>query len=284
MIASFVAELTKLGKRPAIWIVAAVWLTLSLVFGYVFPYLNYRGTPSGPSAGNQAEISERVLSEALPAGLVSAAIQGFPMFAGALAMLVGVLATGSEYGWGTVKILLTSGPSRTSMLLGKLFALTAVMLLLVLATFTIDALASLLVASLTDRPVRWPPLGDLATGAGVGWLVVTMWCQAGAFLGTVVRGTALAAGIGLIWALAIENLLRTFGAIVDVVDVVQRFMPGTAAGALAAALDVGEQGEPGGTPGVTDVLSGGSAALVVTGYLVVFVTVSAILVHRRDVT
>ncbi len=281
MIASLVAELMKLAKRPALWVVVGVWMTLSLVFGYVFPYFSYRGTPSGPDAG--ADLGERVLSEALPAALVPAAIQGFPLFAGALALLLGVLASGGEYGWRTMKVLLTLGPSRLSVLAGKLLALAVAMLLIVLSTFVVDASASLLVASATDKPVDWPPLGELIAGVGAGWLVVGMWCLAGAFLGTLVRGTALAVGLGLVWALAVENLLRIFGSIVDAVDVVQRFMPGTNAGALAAALGVPVQGQPGGTPGVTDVVGGMPAALVLVAYLVVFVAASAVLVLRRDV-
>lgn len=281
MIAGFLAELMKLVRRPAMWIVVGVWMTLSLVFGYVFPYFNYRGTPSGPGANT--DLGERVLSEALPAQLVPAAIQGFPMFAGALALLIGVLATGGEYGWDTMKVLLTMGPRRLSVLAGKLLGLTAAMLLVVLATFVVDGAASLLVASVTDKPVDWPPIGELITGVGAGWLIVGTWCLAGAFLGTLVRGTALGVGIGLVWALAVENLLRIFGSIVAVVDVVQRFMPGTNAGALAAALGVSVQGQPGGTPGVTDAVGGPAAALVLAAYLVIFVTASGMLVHRRDV-
>ena len=66
----------------------------------------------------------------------------------------------------------------------------------------------------------------------------------------------------------------------DAVDVVQRFMPGTNAGALAAVLGVPVQGRPGGTPGVTDVVGGMAAALVLVAYLVIFVAASAVLVHR----
>jgi ABC-type lipoprotein export system ATPase subunit len=75
-----------------------------------------------------------------------------------------------------------------------------------------------------------------------------------------------------------------FGSIVDVVDVVQRSMPGTNAGALAAALGVPVQGQPGGTPGVTDAVGGTSAALVLAAYLVMFAAASAVLIRRRDVT
>jgi ABC-2 type transport system permease protein len=281
MTASFRGELLKLARRPAIWLIVGVWMTLSLVFGYVFPYFTYRGTPSGPTAG--AELGERVLSEALPAALVPAAIQGFPLFAGALALLLGVLATGGEYGWDTIKVLLTLGPRRLSVLAGKLLALTVVMLLVVLATFGLDAAASLLVASVTGKPVAWPPIVAVVTGVAGGWLVVAMWCLAGAFLGILVRGTALGVGIGLVWALAVENLLRIFGSIVEVVDVVQRLLPGTNAGALAAALGVPVQGQPGGTPGVTDVVGGRSAALVLVAYLAMFVAASAVLISRRDV-
>jgi ABC-2 type transport system permease protein len=281
MTASVVAELMKLAKRPAIWTVVGVWMTLSLLFGYIFPYANYRGTPTGPVA--DASLGERVLSEALPAALVPAAIQGFPLFGGALALLVGVLATGAEYGWDTMKVLFTSGPRRLAVLIGKLLALTVVMLLVVFATFVVDGVASLLVASITDKPVQWPPLADLLTGIGAGWLIVSMWCLAGAFLGILVRGTALGVGIGLVWALAVENVLRIFASIVEAVDVVQRFLPGTNAGALAAALGVPVQGQPGGTPGVTAGLGGMSAALILVTYLVVFVAIAAVLIHRRDV-
>jgi len=281
MIASFHAELLKLARRPATWLIAGVWMTLSLMFGYAFPYFSYRGTPTGPSTG--ADLGERVLSEALPAALVPAAIQGFPLFAGALALLLGVLTTGGEYGWDTMKVLLTLGPRRLSVLAGKLLALTLVMLLVVLATFVLDSAASLLVASVTGNPVAWPPIGPLITGVAGGWLMVAMWCLAGAFLGILVRGTALGVGIGLVWALAVENLLRIFGSIVAVVDVVQRVLPGTNAGALAAALGVPVQGQPGGTPGVTDVVGGRSAALALVAYLAIFVAASAALISRRDI-
>lgn len=281
MIASFLAELLKLARRPATWLIAGVWMTLSLVFGYAFPYFSYRGTPSGPTA--DPNLGERVLSEALPAALVPAAIQGFPLFAGALALLLGVLATGGEYGWDTMKVLLTLGPRRLSVLAGKLLALTSVMLLIVLAAFGLDGAASLLVASVTGKPVDWPTIGELATGVAGGWLVVGMWCLAGAFLGILVRGTALGVGIGLVWMLAVENLLRIFGSIVEAVDVAQRLLPGTSAGALAAALGVPVQGQPGGTPGVTDVVDGMPATLVLVAYLAMFVAASAALISRRDV-
>lgn len=280
MWASFTAELLKLRKRPATWLIAGVWLVLSLVFGYVFPYFSYRGGTTGPGSGIDPE---RVLSEALPAELVPAAVQGFPMFAGALALLLGAIATGSEYQWQTVKTTLTQGPRRSAVFGGKVLALGVITLLLVFVTFVVDAGASWLVATITDHPAAWPSFGDLATGFAGGWLVVAMWCWGGLFLGFLLRGTALAVGLGLVWALAVENLVRIFASILDPIDAVQRFMPGTNAGALVAALGVPVQGETGGTPGVTAVVSGTHAAVVLAAYVVVFLLVAGALLNRRDV-
>src|SRR5262249_4704064 len=130
MLASFSAESLKLRKRPAIWLVAIVWVLLGVLFGYVFPYLAYRSS-TGPKAG----LGSQALQAALPVDLVPTAVQGFPLFAGALAMLLGVLATGGEYGWQTMKMLMTQGPSRLSVILGKTLALISLMLVIVLVSF-----------------------------------------------------------------------------------------------------------------------------------------------------
>lgn len=281
MIASFLAEFLKLAKRPAIWLIGAIWLLLGLSFGYLFPYFSSQGTPAGPNPG--AQTGEAALSGALPEALASTAIQGTPMFAGALALLIGVLVTGSEYGWDTVKVLLTQGPRRMSVLSGKLLALVVLMLALVLLSFGVDALAALVVASMSDSPVNWPPIGELATAAGAGWLIAGMWSLGGALLGILLRGTALAVGIGLVWALAVENLLRVFASMVDGVEVAMRYLPATNAGSLVAALGSSAQGEPSGVPGVNDTVGGGHAAIVLGVYALVFVVAAGILLRRRDV-
>jgi ABC-2 type transport system permease protein len=284
MRASLTAELLKVGKRPATWLIAVAWLVLSLLFGYLFPYLSYRGAPTGPAAGAGEASAEEVLAEALPANLVPTAIQGFPVFAGALALLLGALSAGSEYGWGTWKTILAQGPGRLAVLAGKLAALGLVLGLVVLATFVVAASASWLVAAVESQPLRWPPLAELAQGLAAGWLVVGMWGWAGMFLGILVRGTSLAIGLGLVWTLAVENLVRGFASLLAAIEVLQRFMPGTNAGSVAAAVGVPVQGAPGGTLGVTTTVDGTRATLVLAAYLVAFTAAAAVLLQRRDVT
>jgi ABC-2 type transport system permease protein len=278
MFASFSAELLKLRKRPAIWLVAVVWVLLAVLFGYVFPYLAYKS-----STGPKAALGTKALVQALPVDLVPTAVQGFPLFAGALAMLLGVLATGGEYGWNTMKMLMTQGPGRGSVIVGKTLALIALMFVIVLGSFGVDALCSTVVASITHSPLDWPSVGAVVRGMAAGWLIVVMWCLAGAFLGIALRSTALAAGIGLVWVLAVENLLRGFSSIVSGLADVTKFLPGTNAGSLAAALGSTSQSRDGGTPGVTAVVGGAQASIVVAVYLTLFVILAVLFVRRRDI-
>ena len=75
MLQSFRAEMVKLVRRPAIWILAAVFLVLAQVFGYLFPYVAYRaGGGTGFGAGQTAA---QLLADILPARLISNTVSGF---------------------------------------------------------------------------------------------------------------------------------------------------------------------------------------------------------------
>jgi len=87
-----------------------------------------------------------------------------------------------------------------------------------------------------------------------------------------------------IWALVIEQLVRGFASTLDAVDVLQRWLPGTNAGALVAALGAPTQEQGRGTPGITDVVGGTHATLVIAAYLITLTAATAIVLCRRDVT
>lgn len=282
MIGGIRAELYAFVRRPASWAVAILWLLLGLVFGYLFPLLSYNDPDTGvPGSGQNPD---QALAGALPAELVTTAIQGLPMFAGALAVLIGVLVTGSDYQWGTLKTLLTNGGRRVEFVLARMGFLVVAMFLMTAATFVVDAGASVVVATATGKSISWPDAGSLVVGFAGGWLIATMWSLGGMVLATLVRNTAVAAGIGLVWALAVENLIRLGAESIGLLDAVQRFLPGTNAGSLVAALGVAAQGGgPAGTPGVNTVNSGTQAAITLAAYILVFLVGSAVVLRQRDV-
>ena len=209
------------------------------------------------------------------------AIAGLPLFGGALLLVLGGLVMGSEYGWDTLRTMFTQRPRRLAIFGGKLIALGVVVTALVLATFAADAATSWGLATVESAPTNWPSLGDLAVGIAAGLLIAGTWTAVGVVLAVLLRGTALPIGLGLVWLLALENLIRGAAALLDVFDTVQKALPGVNAGSLVAEL-VSASGE--GTPGVSAVVGGGQAAAVLVAYTVVGLGAAAIILQRRDVT
>jgi ABC-2 type transport system permease protein len=279
--ASYRAELMKLLKRPAMWILGGVLLVLSQVFGYLIPYVAYRsGGGSGFAAG---ETAAQLLADILPARLVPNTLGGFPMFAGAIALIIGALAAGSEYGWGTLKTILTQRPRRVSVVGGKLLAIATAILALVLGVFALSALWSWVITTTEGRPADWPSVVDLIRGIGAGWLILGMWGLFGAALGILFRSTSLAIGLGLVWALAVENLIRGFANLLGFLDVLQRGLPGVNAGSLVASLGAATLDQPGGTPGVTAVVGGPQSVGVLIAYVLALALIAGLTLQRQDV-
>ena len=278
---SYRAEMLKLVRRPAMWILGAVFLVLAQVFGYLIPYVAYRSGGGGGFAAG--ETPAQLLADLLPGRLVPNTLGGFPMFAGAIALIIGGLVAGSEYGWGTLKTMLTQRPRRLSVLGGKLLAIVVTALALVLAVFAVNALWSWVIASVEGRPADWPSLLDLSRGLGAGFLIIGMWSLFGALLGILFRNTSLAVGLGLVWALVVENLIRGFAGLLGFLDAFQKGLPGVNAGSLVASLGAATQDQPGGTPGVTTVVSGTQAVAVLIAYVVVLALIAGLTLQRQDV-
>ncbi|GAA0366273.1 MULTISPECIES: ABC transporter permease [Micromonospora] len=269
---SFSAEIVKLVRRPSCWLLLGIALVTSLTFTYVLPYASIRSGTGGPN-------SDRTLPMLLPDQLVGNSLGGLPIFLGAIVLIIGVLVVGSEYGWDTWKTVLSQGPSRLEVYAGKVLALAAAALVVVLAVFAVGAVAGTLIAVTESQPVRWPSIDDLLAGVGAGWLIAVTWTMLGVVLAVAMRSVALPVGLGLVWMLAVQNLLAGVAApLLDWVAQVQKGLPGPNAGSLVAAL-----GAPRDTPGVAVVVGAGQAVLVLAVYLIAFVLLAALLLRRRDI-
>jgi ABC-type transport system involved in multi-copper enzyme maturation permease subunit len=271
------AELLRLRRWPAVWVLIGVWFALDLAFVYVFNYIAYR-TGNG-SAVADAVPRTQLLANLMPGAVPVAAVQGTPLFGGAILMILGALTVGSGFGWGTWKTVLTQGPGRGTAFGGTLVVLALTVVGLVLATFALDLGVASVLAVVEHQPVAFPSIAELARGWGTGSLVLGMWAAAGVLIGVLTRSPAIAVGLGLVWALVVENLLRGVSSLISGLAVVTDHLPGTAAGSLVGAL--GENpGES--TPGVQTILAGGTAIGFLLGYLVLFATVGLALMRRRD--
>lgn len=274
------AELLRLRKWPAVWITVGAWAAMALMFGYLFNYLAYK--TGDTSFANEGATPETLLAELMPAGITDVLVQGLPMFGGALAMVLGAIVAGNGYGWGTWKTLFTQGPSRTASISGSLLALTVFVVGVMVVTLAVMSAVSVAIAAGESQPIDLPSAGAVLESLGSGLLVMEMWALAGFALGTLARGPALSVGLGLVWLLVVENLLRGVGALLGPVETLTHVLPGTAGGSLIGSV-LGGGIDPADTPGVLDVVSGPQALVTVLAYAVVLPAVAIIVVRRRDV-
>jgi ABC-2 type transport system permease protein len=268
------AELLVLRKRASSWILLGIWVTLALVFAYVVPYAQYLNRPSPDG-----------LADVLPENLVGTLMGGFPFFGGVLALMLGVLTFGSEYGWGTLKTLFTQHPGRLHVFGAKLLALAATLVAFVLLVFALGALAGYAIAVREGAEVSWPSLWLLLRGLAAGWLILAVWAAFGVLLAVLFRGTALAVGVGILYALVIEGLLSALATQVSLLDpLVELFVRASGyslvVGLGASAEDAGDRG-PGSFSG--PFVGGEQALVVLVAYLAIFVLVAGWRLRRRDV-
>lgn len=276
---SWRADMFRVRRWTATWVLAATWLLLDALFGYVFNWISY--SSGSTNFSNKGATRADLLATILPSALAHDLPQGMPLFGGALMMVLGAIIAANGHGWGTWKTVFTQGPSRTSTVLGSLLATVTIVLGLLVATLALDVAFSLVIAGVESQPVHWPALGDLAKSFGAAFMVMEMWAMAGYLVGTIARSAGVSIGLGLVWALVIENLLRGVGTSLHWVAVLTHFTPGTAAGSLVGRAAGIDPLNP--TPGVLDTLGTTRAVLTVGIYLVGLPLLSWWVLRRRDV-
>lgn len=308
--ASFSAELLKLRKRPSTWILALVLVAAVLLFGYLLSYSFVANPPPPPEdlppppsseevppevqqaqekemqAQLQAEqdaFLEEQLKALLPEKVLSYLFGGGLLSIGsAVSITFGALTAGSEYGWGTLKTVLSQRPGRLKVLSGKLLALALFLLLGFLLTLGAAALSSFVVARLEETAVAWPPVVDLLRGVGAGTLIFVVWGAFGFLLATLFGGTALAIGLGLAYALAVENIILSLPFEGDTSESLRKATLGENVGAISNSFGLPFPSAASFMP--EPLVEPERAVLMLSAYAVVFVLLAALLLWRRDVT
>jgi ABC-2 type transport system permease protein len=267
------AELLVLRKRAATWILLGIWTLLGIFFAYVIPYAL---DPEDATGG---------LRQFLPQSLAGNLLEGFPFFGGVFALMLGVFAFGSEYGWDTLKTRFTQRPGRLRVFGAKLAALGIVLMPFVLSLFAAGAVASYIIAQIEDAPIAWPSAWLLVRAIGAAWLILAVWAALGVTLGVLTRGTSLAIGVGILYALVIEGLLSALASSVDALEpLTQVFLRANGyslATALGASVDSIESSGPGSFAG--PFVSSGQAIAVLIGFVAAFAALTGVVLRRRDV-
>lgn len=290
MLASLGAELLKLRKRVSTWVLGLIWLTVIILLNYALIYVLLSNTPlptfpAGTPKAQQEQLQEQQeqyeeqqLAFLYPEKVVPNLTPGFPNLGAPIVLILGALAVGSEYSWATFKTVLTQRPSRLAVFFGKLLALGVVLALLVVLIFVAGAASGYAVAGLSGGPLNGPPAGELIRALGAGWLILAVWATLGALLATLLRSTALAVGIGLIYSLGLESIITNLPVQNKTFTDAIEFLPGQNSTFLAGSFS--EQGLASPQPPVDAM----QATLVLLAYTAAFVLLAALVFRRRDVT
>ena len=271
LLPSISAELYKLAKRPATWFLAGFFALVIVAFNEGAGSIAVRtmsSTDPDLSLFRDALRFENFSSSAL--GVVAS-------IGGPIALILGALIAGSEYGWNTFKTVLTTGPSRLGVLGSKAAAVAVFVTAFVAIGWTASAAGSLVVSVIDGTAVNAPSFSNLVGGLAGGWLIAAVWAMVGLALGVIFRSTTAPIGLGLIWGLAGEKLIAGFGGSISFFHTLEGYLVGPNASTLANAVkgsimtnDVGVQ------------LSTTHAILVLSGYAVVLASIAAVLFRRRD--
>ena len=275
MINSVKAEWRKLIRRPAIWWLGAFILAI-VPLVYTFSWIQYNSPSFHPDPGLTLA---QLKAQLYPANFAATIASGLAFIGGALMLVMGALAVGSEYGWTTFKTIYTQRPGRLQVLAGQLVAISGISVVIVVGIYALAALSSFTIANLAGVAIVWPAWADILKAAAATWLIFDVWMLLGMVMAYLFRQSALAIGLGLAYMLAIEGILfrALSGFHLTWVTTVEKFMVGQNAGALAGSFHTS------GFRGPAPLVSADHAILVVVAYALAFVILSTVLVRVRDV-
>jgi len=281
------AEFFKLRKRMMTWVVAGILMALVILIYSVLWSTSVRVQTFGEREGFTGIDLRRALF--LP-GAIPYGLQIVGGFGAILAMILAAGSIGSEYAWGTVRLMATAASGRMRMLIAKLiviFGLVAAGTLLavlvaliysyIIATYYGEASASFV----TGTFVR-----DQIASYGRTLLVLSPYISFSFAVAVIGRSTLAGVGSGLGLAFLeplIDGLMRLGGS--PWKDIPNYFLSTNrqvvllqnAVPAVLPRLGGGAGADSGGA------LSPFNAGLLLAGYTVFFIALALIVFRRRDI-
>jgi ABC-type transport system involved in multi-copper enzyme maturation permease subunit len=262
MIRVCAAEVRKLMTRPAVLFGLGLLVVAIVVIEYLLPAVRY---------------SDHAAQELYPDRFTNQLLNVFFIGGILVALLMGTLVVGSEYGWGTLRTVYAMGVGRLQLLVGQLLAAVLVLTAMLVLSAAAAAASSLVIATVDGSSVAWPAAGAVMKAMGAVWLILACYVAGGIALGHLLRSAPLAIGVGLSYVLFFElTFVNYFARFFGAAGGLQKVVPGTSASSLIAWVIVPQ-------PRVAPPLDAGHTIVVLALWTVLGVAVSAALVWRRDV-
>jgi ABC-type transport system involved in multi-copper enzyme maturation permease subunit len=231
----------------------------------IFIYTSAETAPAAPAEAGQGPGAYTVAEIASEGGFLTA-LPTVSRLAGVILLSLWAIAVATDYSTGLIRILAQAHPNRTSLLGGKIAALSVFTLLATAVTTLTVVIFARPLAKLEGIPIdAWKT--DFASHLGKGYFDFTVaglvWGLIGLMLAVLTRSSAVAIGIGLGFLLVAEGLISI------VAPDASTYLPGGTLDALAS--------------GGNDQLAWGTALGLVLLYGVIAATVSLAVFRTRDI-
>jgi ABC-2 type transport system permease protein len=282
MLGSFSAELLKLRKRWAIRVLVIIFVLLLVLLTYVLTYVIYKNPPprfaeSLPKGTTTADLIRALY----PNNFHRMALSNANGLGASIAIILGVLAMGSEYGWGTLKTIFTQKPSRLTVFVAKFLAVAVASLVLTLLVLAAAAVTSTILATIDGQAITWPDALTVVEAAGAMWLILTVWTGLGILLSVIAQQSAMAIGVGIVYGIVVEGIIVGIFGSNPTLQNIEKGLPGVNATALTDAFGPAVRTRFGGS-GQAALVDPTQAVIVLLAFTAAFLLISSVLVVRRD--
>jgi ABC-type transport system involved in multi-copper enzyme maturation permease subunit len=273
------AEFLKVRKRPATWVLLGLVIADVLFWQYFLGYGTWLQIKA--HVLTVAPFMTSPLSQPFSTTQIVRAVVDQVFDLSTIALILGALTAGSAYGWGTVKTELTAGEPRLLIFAAQFLVLALLFLPLVPLLFGVAVGLTFLLSSLQHFPMLWPPLWQFPAAMGSIYLNLVLSMAEGLMLATVARSAAVGIGLGMGPVTVLTDIPGFIGG-PSIENIEQQWLPWPNALSLTFVF-----GPLGGGP--SEILAGvpqnaAGPILIVLGYTLVFLSVGAIVLRRRDVT
>jgi ABC-2 type transport system permease protein len=282
LVAAWRAELLVLRKWRVAWVLVAIAPVMVLVQAYVFTFLEYLG--STPADYSVFGTPRQQLAPMLPSQFII--ITAGQFFITAPFILFGAVTAGGDWGRGTITTALVQGAGRVRSFAGQVLAVMTAAAVSVLATFAVAGVASELISLYVGPAGRAaatpaPAASAVLEAVGAGLLIGLAYTALGIALGTLCRSATAGVVAALAWYLIVEQF--GYNLSLDVGGWLERVYD-----AFPAASDVtlvSMFGSPGGgiDSATYQPVPPWAAAAILSGYALVFLVVTVLVVRRRDI-
>lgn len=258
----------KLARRPA------TYLTFGLLSGLLVLIILAVAASGGQGGdgGGGGPRQEALLLLTFP-GAYTLILQFVLGLGGLFAVIFGAAVAGSEWGWGTLKMAVARGESRSRYMLMTFAAVSAFLVIGLLFSFGVGVLAAFIGANIAGVPTDGisdaEVIRQLPEHFARGWFAMTEQCAIGFAVATLARSQLAGIGIGIALYFG-----ETFAGIF-LPDIV-RYMPFNVA---SAAL-----GSTGGFQGGPDPVPQATAMVLVAAWLFGSLLVAAVFTERAEIT